>query len=158
MPKFRKPLAERHAQYYKRGNKRQCWLWVASTDRHGYGRILIYDPFAPKGHRSTTAHRVAYALHRGKVSDAKFVLHTCDNRACVNPNHLYLGTHLDNMADQRRRGRTKGEKQHNAKLTDADVRAIKRDTRYQYVIAKEYGVIQATISKIKLGKTWGHIK
>lgn len=151
------PLIVRFWRYAIKGKPAECWWWHGSKDVDGYGHILVRDN-SERGHRSWPAHRVAHKLFVGPVPKNKFVLHNCDNPSCVNPKHLRIGTHQDNMDDRRKRGRTKGEKNYNAKLTDAEVRAIRRDTRYQYVIAKDYGVIQATISKIKLGKTWTHIK
>jgi len=89
------------------------------------------------------------------------VLHRCDNPACQNPAHLFLGTQVDNMADMRRKGRERkapGESNGSAKLTALQVAAIRADPRSQSAIAMAYGVVQTTISKIKLGKIWSGAK
>ena len=90
------------------------------------------------------------------------VRHTCDNPACVNPEHLLLGTMKDNTQDMMTRGRNrykeqKGEQIGNHKLSEEDVRAIRASKKTQVQLAKEYGVTQANISSILLRKTWKHI-
>lgn len=79
-----------------------CLIWIAGRDDSGYGA------YTPKGGRRTRAHRHAYTLVKGEIPDGLVVRHTCDRRACVNPEHLILGTHADNMNDARIRGRLKG--------------------------------------------------
>lgn len=103
-----------------------------------------------------------YATLIGPVPDDMCVCHSCDNRACVNPAHLFLGSHDENMKDMARKGRGKsgrrpGQKHGTVKLNDDLVLAIRADCRSQRVIAKELGVCQQTISNVKLGKVWGHV-
>lgn len=78
-----------------------CWLWVASTNRCGYGQINM-------GLRPELAHRVSYEHHVGPIADGLHVLHSCDTPACCNPEHLFLGTHMDNMADMAAKLRARG--------------------------------------------------
>ena len=151
------PLEIRARAYFKEGPKKACWLWTGAINWCGYG--YIGKRFRRGKHKNQSAHRVVFEMYKGKIPRGKVVRHTCDNPACVNPNHLLVGTTQDNKNDSVTRGRHAfGQRNGVAKLTDADVRAIRKDRRYQYVIAADYGVIQATISKIKLGNSWRHVK
>ncbi len=130
-----------------------CWLWLANLDDKGYGRITISCTY-----KMHYAHRVAWLLYRGKLLGN--VLHHCDNPSCVNPEHLYLGTHKQNAEDRKRRGRNAdqhGENGPRAKLTARQVIAIRTDPREQKIIAAEYSITQPTVSDIKNRKSWGHL-
>lgn len=70
-----------------------CWIWTARINEKGYGHFMINSTSPAK------AHRISYQIHFGPIPDGMLVLHKCDNKACVNPSHLYLGTHHDNMND-----------------------------------------------------------
>lgn len=133
-----------------RGNG--CWLWTGQVERTGYGVIEFNDS-------SYKAHRLAYFLHFGTDPGSLCVCHTCDNRICVNPHHLFLGTLKDNNDDRDRKGRhvaLLGERQGGAKLTASDVREIRRSTDKQRDLAVAYGVSQSTIWRAR--KTnWRHI-
>lgn len=107
------------------------------------------------------AHRVAYALANG-INPAQFeggvVMHTCDNPACVNVQHLRLATQQENMKDKTAKGRNQfGAKCTYAKLSDEDVRAIRADDRPQCEIAAQYGLVQQTVSDIKRRRIWAHL-
>lgn len=81
------------------GDKLDCWLWFGSKQKNGYGNMCI-------GNKQThSAHRVSYIIHKGKIPDGFSVMHKCDNKLCVNPNHLSIGTHKDNSHDMLKKGR-----------------------------------------------------
>lgn len=95
--------AERFAKYVDRADESGCWTWTACVDkRTGYG-IFVWKRDGKPWTR--TAHRSAYELAHGPIPEGKMVLHTCDVRTCVRPDHLYLGTHADNMQDKVERNR-----------------------------------------------------
>ena len=99
MPASR-PLVDRFHEKYERVPFGACWIWVGALDTDGYGMIAV-------GRGPKSAHRISWILKNGEIPDGKHVLHTCDNPACVNPDHLFLGTHSDNMKDGVKKGRIK---------------------------------------------------
>jgi hypothetical protein len=138
-----------------------CWNWAAAKGRHGYGVIATEGKYGSP----QLAHRVSWELHNGPIphhdsAHGMCVLHRCDNRVCVNPGHLFLGTHQDNMTDRDQKGRSApqvGELNHNAKLTSSIVRAIKQLLicgRSQVSLARHYNVGKTAIADIKHGRTW----
>jgi hypothetical protein len=128
----------------------ECWEWAGYRQPNGYGVLNI-------GTRHFPAHRLSLAIHGAPVPDGLDTCHTCDNRGCVNPHHLYAGTRRQNMADCSERGRhnkPKGAAHWAAKLTDADVRIIRRrhvEGERQTTLAREFGVHPATVSRIVRG-------
>jgi HNH endonuclease len=101
---FRMKLT-REERFWKKVDKRtktECWLWLAALN-YGYGF------FSPKTGRTVYAHRFVWELVNGPIPHGLCVLHKCDVRSCVNPNHLFLGTNQDNTTDAKRKGRTKGK-------------------------------------------------
>ena len=122
-----------------------CWPWTGRINRWGYGRLMV-------SMREYLVHRVAWEMARGTIPDGLFVCHRCDNPRCCNPEHLFLGTAADNNADMvaKRRNR-RGQNHQNAKLTDAQVLAIRADCRSSRAIAAEYGVSDTTICLVKKG-------
>lgn len=133
-----------------------CWIWDACIDRLGYGRFMV------KKYGEVLAHRVSYILFKTQIPKGLYVLHKCDVRCCVNPDHLFLGTQADNVQDMVNKGRAKGysapgEKHYRAKLTTAIVQKIKKSTCSQKEMANKYGVTQSHISYLKSGKRWRHL-
>ena len=131
-----------------------CWLWMGSRHKTGYGQLYWNG-------RTTRATHVAWESTNGPVPIGIFVLHTCDNPPCVNPDHLFLGTHLTNAQDKEFKGRghqPRGERNSHAKLTTDQVMAIRnRYTQGSCTyggLATEYGVGDEAIRRIVLGMTW----
>lgn len=155
----RAPIApeERFWRHVRKGDG--CWEWQSARGGNGYGS------FGLTRERMTPAHRFSWELHYGPIPDGLFVCHHCDNRLCVRPDHLFLGTHGDNMADMVRKGRHRnkpmvGVANPKAKLTEDDVRAIR--TRRAAgetcrVLAAEFGVSTPLISYIVKRKQWTHV-
>jgi len=138
-----------HVKYAKQPND-GCWLWTGSKHTTGYGGIRFRG-------RMWGAHRVSWTLYRGEIPEGLSVCHTCDNPLCVNPDHLFLGNQKDNMLDARNKGRLqnmKGTANHNSKLTEDDVRAIRADPRPQKTIATEYKVSASQVSRIVTRRNW----
>ena len=135
--------------------KTGCWIWQKGKDKDGYGQFTFKN-------KHFRAHRVAYRLFVGKIPKGMFVLHKCDTPSCVNPAHLFLGTNDDNMADMVEKERQqKGIEKENSKLTDDQVREIKKrllGTETISDIARDYPIDRKVVSRIKAGKTWKHIK
>lgn len=105
-----KPLAERFWRLVRKSEG--CWLWVGKIEASGYGRIWI------EGLKQEGAHRVSWELHNGPITDGLFVLHRCDVKTCVNPEHLFLGTQLDNMRDRLAKGKyARGDAHHSRRRT-----------------------------------------
>lgn len=134
-----------------------CWLWMGPKQNAGYGKISINDWWY-------LAHRVSYEAFVGEIPDGMFVCHKCDVRCCVNPDHLFLGTCADNLADMRAKGRGSkpplhiGADQPLAKLTDDKVREIRADKRSCRKIAADYGISFGNVSQIKNRITWKHVE
>ena len=130
-----------------------CWEWTAGRFDTGYGAFC-------SARKTLYAHRVSWQLTNGKIPDGLFVCHRCDNRGCVRPDHLFLGTNRDNQIDAREKGRLRpprGESHGAAKLTAAAVelaRFMRRDGLKQKEVASILGVSRQTISNIERGIVW----
>ena len=133
-----------------------CWEWQRSVvQKRGYGQILFRK-------KMFLTHRLAYTLTKGEIPKGKIVCHSCDNRKCCNPDHLWLGTQQDNLLDMMRKHRGAGRNGHatNTKLCAEDVKAIRafsKEGLSQYEIADKFGVWQSTIGQILHHKTWSWV-
>lgn len=128
-----------------------CWFWIGSK-RKGYG-LLQHNK------RTSSAHRVAYEVFNGPIPKGLVVRHGCDNPSCINPDHLTLGTQLENVRDREVRNRrdVKGEQIGTSKLTVAEVLEIKKSSDSLDVLAERYGVDRSNVWAIRSGKSWKHL-
>ena len=148
-------LAQRLDHYTdKSGGPHACWPWTGALAPNGYGRLRL-----PGERRMIYAHRVAYIVHRGSIPEDMLVCHTCDVRPCGNPDHLFIGTHADNLSDMSNKGRSLiGETNPHSILTADDVRAIRQAAGTQRAIAKRFGVHFQTVNDILRGRNWGRVR
>jgi hypothetical protein len=136
-----------------------CWIWHGDLDRSGYERIQTGT--RPR-RRWIRAHRAAWMLFYGPIPEGMDVCHCCDNPSCVHPGQLFLGTHADNMTDMVEKGRSlRGERHPNAKLTEADIKAIRTQYAAGGVTGRElgerYGVATNVIYEIAKRRKWRHV-
>lgn len=150
----------------------QCWPWPRKTDAKGRGRIWVNG-------KIMLAHRAVWESINGPIPEGKMLCHRCDNAGCVNPHHIYIGTHADNMRDMSERKRShfsqktdvaresgralgksntwsKGAANGRAKLTQDDVLAIKASRDPKRALARQFGVSDRTIGRIKDGEIWNN--
>jgi hypothetical protein len=151
------------AQVNKAGPTREgvdgpCWLWTGATKGQGHG----YGVVARNG-RSTRAHRASWEMHAGRSADGLCVLHKCDNPPCVNPAHLFLGTHKKNAEDKMAKGRAvlprweSRARNPNARLSDGDVasiRAARAAGEGPTSLSRRFGIHKSHVHRIVRGTTW----
>lgn len=148
-------------RFWKKVDKKspdECWEWTASTNEKGYGIIGR----GRRGEGTVKAHRLSYELANGKIDDNMVICHSCDNPKCVNPNHLFLGTNGDNVADMVNKNRNvNGEQVGTSKLSEYQVIEIKNiysTGKYSYrQIAEMYNVSRSLIGYIVRGEKWAHL-
>lgn len=136
-----------------------CWPWLAYRSPKGYGMLAR----SSEGKSPIAASRLAWEFTVGPIPKGMLVCHVCDNPSCCNPLHLFLGTPADNMADMIRKGRqnpARGEASGTAKLSNDDVRSIRRllaSGLPQYEIAAKFGVHSTQVCRINTGERWSHV-
>lgn len=150
-----RPLAARFLEKITRVDGFDCWLWSGVRDTSGYG--MIKD-----GPNHRKSNRIAWELYRGPIPDGLQVLHRCDVRHCVNPDHLFLGTNTTNVIDRTVKGRSNrplGERHPHAKLDDATVRAIRRAPTRAAAMALSVAlnISPHTIDDVRYGRSWKHV-
>lgn len=129
----------------------ECWVCLGPGKWDGYGTITWRG-------RPWTTHRASYTAFIGPIPRGKHVLHSCDNRRCINPKHLRLGTNADNVRDRNARGRqARGSKIVTAKLKEADIHAIRASHERNAVLADRHNVSTSTIRSVRNLRTWSHV-
>lgn len=130
-----------------------CWVWSRRVEPSGYAQ------FSLSHERHVSAHRYSYEVSVGPIPDGMIIMHLCDNRRCVRPEHLRAGTHLENSADCVSKGRhARGENTPRATLRENEVRQILLSQENLETTARRFGVSMTTISSIRLRRTWKHVK
>lgn len=132
-----------------------CWIWIGATrglDNYGAMRV---------GNRTIGAHRVSYVIHNGNIPRGLQVLHRCDVRHCVNPDHLFVGTQKDNIRDMLNKGRggdtsNKGESHPACKINESIVKEIRESSLSQKELRLKYGISQSHIHRIINKQSWRH--
>lgn len=157
---------QRIASFNKRVDKSgDCWIWLGPLSESGYGKFNCLD-----GKRNWRAHRASWTIAYGPIPDGMLVLHKCDNRRCVRPEHLFLGNNKDNTQDALQKGRLKdmgpwrhpcpGELNGRAKINLTDVQEIRdmaNKGTLQRDISRKFGIGQTAVSKIVNNQTWKHV-
>ena len=136
-----------------------CWLWQGMKNQGGYGVVRIDGD-------QGLAHRAAWRIHHGRdIPSGKSICHTCDNPSCVNPKHLFIGEHADNMKDMAKKGRRAGigvgSCNGNSKLNESQVKEIKSKLAKgarRKALSEEYNICLSMIDRIIDGKAWKHVQ
>jgi len=155
-PRGHAPPEER---FFRRVEKSDgCWMWTGTKAPNGYGRFQS----GGKGSPHLGAHRFSYEMHKGKIPEGMVVMHSCDTPACVNPDHLSVGTHKENTADMIQKGRKApfvnyGERSGAAVLTEEKVRYIRSSPLRNVDLAAELGVVPSVVHAVRHRKTWRHV-
>lgn len=169
-----KPFEDPAVRFWRRVRRTDgCWLWTGSVIKSGYGSFIVRTGTL----KGRYAHRFSYRLHHGPIPNGMYVCHHCDNKTCVNPDHLFLGDAAINNADMRAKGRhahgsrhgmvkhperrARGERQGRSKLTAEEVMEIRARHRAGGVsmakLGREYGVTTSAVHLIVHGVNWAHL-
>lgn len=145
----------RFYKYVPDASEHSCWEWQSTISHRGYGKFWLNG-------RTDLAHRASYKMHRGPIASGLMVRHVCDNPPCVNPNHLILGSALDNARDAIERDRyRRGSSAGRAKLTEqqvVDIRAARALGETQVALAEAFGVSRSAIQFALSGRNWAHVE
>ena len=157
----------RFASKFNRGNSDECWDWKGYISERGYGAFRM-NPYG----WVESSNRASYIFHCGEIPAEMHVLHSCDNKKCVNPAHLRVGTSAENSREASERGLyvtgnqwraahlptiPRGEAHKNARLTERQVLAIRNSDSSGVLLSKQYGVSPKTISRVRRREVWSHI-
>lgn len=152
-----KSSLQRFTEKYYIDEKTNCWIWTAGRLRNAKTKLYDRAAFTVKKTKLAAA-RWSYQHYKGYIKKGMLICHSCDNPLCVNPDHLFQGTHLDNMRDLYNKKLHKhGESHGMAKLSEKTVLKIYNDSLSNIETSKKYGVPLSTIWNIRNGKTWSHI-
>lgn len=143
--------------------KNGCWEWKGDLHPNGYAYTTNYET-----NKKEHVHRVSYRIFKGEIPEGLYVCHRCDNKKCIAPDHLFVGTAKDNMQDAKQKGRLehiklmqpKGEKNASSKLKEIEVREIKKlisEGVKRSTISRKFNVSWTVIDSIKRNKTWRHV-
>lgn len=126
-----------------------CWIWTGAISKVGYGRC------GSEHKKTVSAHRLSYRVFKAEIPNGMVVAHKCDNRVCVNPDHLWLATHKENSEDMVKKGRSAyGERCGKSKLTREQIDYIRSSDLSHRALGKMFNVSHANIGYIKRNHTW----